>query len=84
MSDAIEEPVEEAPVVEVRGLIRKYGDLVAVNDVSFTVKRGEMFGLIGPDGAGKTTTIRMLLGLVTPTAGTAVFVNRKGALRRFW
>ncbi len=64
MSDAL-----EAPVVEVAGLVRKYGDLVAANDVSFTVKRGEMFGLIGPDGAGKTTTLRVILGLLAPHGG---------------
>jgi ABC-2 type transport system ATP-binding protein len=69
MSDALQAPVEEAPVVEVSGLVRKYGDLVAANDVSFTVKRGEMFGLIGPDGAGKTTTLRVILGLLAPHGG---------------
>jgi len=59
----------ESPVVEVKGLVRKYGDLVAANDVSFTVRRGEMFGLIGPDGAGKTTTLRVILGLLAPHGG---------------
>jgi len=56
-------------VVEVSGLVRRYGDLVAANEVSFTVKRGEMFGLIGPDGAGKTTTLRVILGLLAPHGG---------------
>jgi len=69
MSDAVGTPVEDAPVVEVTGLVRKHGDLVAANDVSFTVKRGEMFGLIGPDGAGKTTTLRVILGLLAPHQG---------------
>jgi ABC-2 type transport system ATP-binding protein len=64
-----EGPAEDAPVVEVSGLVRRYGDLVAANDVSFTVRRGEMFGLIGPDGAGKTTTLRVILGLLAPHAG---------------
>ena len=59
----------EAPIVEVSGIVRKYGDLVAVSDVSFTLRRGEMFGLIGPDGAGKTTTLRVILGLLAPTSG---------------
>lgn len=59
----------EAPVVEVAGLVRRYGDVVAVNDVSFTVGRGEMFGLIGPDGAGKTTTLRVILGLLPAHGG---------------
>lgn len=59
----------DGPVVEVEGLVRRYGDLVAANDVSFTVERGEMFGLIGPDGAGKTTTLRVILGLLAPHGG---------------
>jgi ABC-2 type transport system ATP-binding protein len=64
----VSEP-SEGPVVEVSGLVRRYGDLVAARDVSFTVGRGEMFGLIGPDGAGKTTTLRVILGLLTPHGG---------------
>jgi ABC-2 type transport system ATP-binding protein len=56
--------------VEVRGLTRRYGPLLAVEDASFEVRRGEMFGLIGPDGAGKTTTLRVVLGLIAPHAGT--------------
>lgn len=59
----------EGPVVEVSGLVRRYGNLVAANDVSFSVLRGEMFGLIGPDGAGKTTTLRVILGLLAPHGG---------------
>lgn len=59
----------ESPVVEVSGLVRRYGDLVAADDVSFMVERGEMFGLIGPDGAGKTTTLRVILGLLAPHGG---------------
>jgi ABC-2 type transport system ATP-binding protein len=57
-------------LVDVRDLTRRYGELVAVQGVSFEVRRGEMFGLIGPDGAGKTTTLRVVLGLLTPHAGT--------------
>ena len=59
------------PVVRVAHLTRRYGALTAVEDVSFEVRRGEMFGLIGPDGAGKTTTLRVLLGLL-PAHGGAV------------
>ncbi len=59
----------EAPVVEVCGLVRKYGEITAASDVSFEVQRGEMFGLIGPDGAGKTTTLRVILGLLAPHGG---------------
>src|SRR6185295_6795265 len=50
--------------VQVDGLTRRFDEMVAVVNISFTVHRGEMFGLIGPDGAGKTTTLRVLLGLL--------------------
>jgi ABC-2 type transport system ATP-binding protein len=56
-------------VVLVERLTRRYGGVVAVADVSFEVRRGEMFGLIGPDGAGKTTTLRVALGLLAPHGG---------------
>ncbi|HEX3556767.1 MAG TPA: ABC transporter ATP-binding protein [Thermoanaerobaculia bacterium] len=61
----------EAPeaVVVVQGMTRRYGAVVAAEDVTFDVRRGEMFGLIGPDGAGKTTTLRVVLGLLAPNAG---------------
>ena len=58
------------PLVEASGLTRRFGDVAAVSDVSFTVRRGEMFGLIGPDGAGKTTTLRMVLGLLKADGGS--------------
>lgn len=57
--------------IEAHGLIRKFGDLVAVDGVSFDVEQGEIFGFLGPNGAGKTTTINMLCTLLRPTAGTA-------------
>ena len=57
--------------IEVQGLTRRFGDFVAVNNVSFTVRRGEIFGFLGSNGAGKSTTIRMLCGLLRPSAGTA-------------
>jgi ABC-2 type transport system ATP-binding protein len=57
-------------VVAVQGMTRRYGSLVAAEDVTFEVRRGEMFGLIGPDGAGKTTTLRVVIGLLAPNAGT--------------
>jgi ABC-2 type transport system ATP-binding protein len=56
-------------VVRVQGLVRRYGARAAVDGVSFEVRRGEMFGLIGPDGAGKTTTLRTILGLAPPDGG---------------
>src|ERR1044072_4231464 len=56
-------------IVEVRNLRKEFADTVAVKDISFAVKRGEIFGLLGPNGAGKTTTIHMMLGLTRPTSG---------------
>ena len=58
-------------VVETHGLTRKFGSLVAVDDVTFAIARGEIFGVLGPNGSGKTTTIRMLCGLLAPSAGDA-------------
>jgi ABC-2 type transport system ATP-binding protein len=60
------------PTVEVRGLTKRFGTVVAVDDLSFSVAPGLVTGFLGPNGAGKTTTLRMLLGLVSPTAGTAL------------
>ena len=57
--------------IEVRHLTRRFGNFVAVNDVSFDVREGEIFGFLGSNGAGKSTTIRMLCGLLQPTSGTA-------------
>lgn len=56
-------------MIEVEGLQKKYGDLLAVDDVSFTARPGEIFGLLGPNGAGKTTTISCISGLLTPGGG---------------
>lgn len=59
-------------MIEVEGLTRKYGDLVAVDDVSFSIGKGEVVGLLGHNGAGKTTIMRMLTGYIEPTAGSVV------------
>ena len=56
-------------MLEVTGLHKRYGDLVAVEDVSFAAKPGEMVGLLGPNGAGKTTTVSMIAGLLAPDRG---------------
>ena len=61
--------------VVIRGLRKTFGAIVAVNDLDLTIRRGEVFGLLGPNGSGKTTTIRMLCGLMAPTAGTASVVG---------
>ncbi len=55
--------------LEIRSVTKSFGDIVAVNNCSLTVERGEMFALVGPDGSGKTTTIRMLCGIVQPSGG---------------
>jgi drug efflux transport system ATP-binding protein len=60
-----------ATAIEARNLTRRFRDFVAVNDVSFDVRAGEVFGFLGSNGAGKSTTIRMLCGLLRPTSGTA-------------
>jgi ABC-2 type transport system ATP-binding protein len=60
------------PAIDVRGLTRRFGQFVAVDGVSFEVRRGEIFGFLGSNGAGKSTTIRMLCGLLKPTSGTAI------------
>jgi ABC-2 type transport system ATP-binding protein len=58
--------------IEVRRLTRRFGAFVAVNDLTFDVRQGEIFGFLGSNGAGKSTTIRMLCGLLRPTSGTAL------------
>jgi ABC-2 type transport system ATP-binding protein len=59
------------PLLDVQGLTKKFGDFTAVDHVTFTVQPGEVLGYLGPNGSGKTTTIRMLCGLIKPTEGTA-------------
>ena len=64
-----------AAIIETQSLARSFGDIKAVDGVSFTIGQGEMFGLVGPDGAGKTTTIRMLCGILAPSSGTATVLG---------
>lgn len=59
----------------VEDLTKRFGDFTAVNNINFQVKRGEIFGFLGPNGSGKTTTIRMMLGLMQPTLGTVQVLN---------
>ncbi len=61
-------------VLEIKNIVKKFGDFTAVNNVSLNVKEGEIFGILGPNGAGKTTTINMVLGLLKPDSGS-IMVN---------
>ncbi|CAN7277269.1 ATP-binding cassette domain-containing protein [Pararhizobium sp. LjRoot255] len=60
---------DDRPVIEARGLTKRFGDFTAAEDITFDIRRGEIFGLLGPNGAGKSTTFKMLCGLLKPTAG---------------
>src|ERR687898_725465 len=65
-----------ASVLEVRGFTKKFGDFVAVDSLSFEVRRGDVYGFLGPNGSGKSTTIRAVLGLVEPTEGEINLLGR--------
>ncbi|MEK6815742.1 MAG: ABC transporter ATP-binding protein [Nitrospirota bacterium] len=79
---------ETVPAIEVRDLVKRYGDAPAVQGVSFAIRRGEIVGLLGPNGAGKTTILQTLLGTLTPTSGSVRFFgldfagNREAILAR--
>src|SRR6266487_3313115 len=66
----------DGPPIEVRGLLKRYGEITAVDDVDLTVNPGDVFGYLGPNGAGKTTSLRMMLGLIRPTAGSVRLFGR--------
>ncbi len=70
MSESLKSPTTTAPAIRVQNLVKRYGDFVAVNDVSFSIKEGEIFGIIGPNGAGKTTTVECISGLRVPDSGS--------------
>ncbi|GAG18030.1 unnamed protein product, partial [marine sediment metagenome] len=63
--------MSQKPIIETQNLTKSYGGQVAVNDLTFAVEEGEIFGFLGPNGSGKTTTLLMLLGLTEPTRGWA-------------
>ncbi len=69
-------------VIETRGLSKAYGSTLAVDDLDITVERGQVFGFLGPNGSGKTTTIGMLLGIITPTAGSFRLLGAEAARER--
>ena len=64
------------PPIEVRGLVKRYGELTAVDHVDLTVQTGDVYGYLGPNGAGKTTSLRMMLGLIRPTEGSVRLFGR--------
>ncbi|RMI05074.1 ABC transporter ATP-binding protein, partial [Cellulomonas triticagri] len=70
-------PPDATHAIEVSHLTKTFGQVRAVDDLTFTVRPGRVTGFLGPNGAGKTTTLRMLLGLVTPTSGTATVGGRR-------
>jgi ABC-2 type transport system ATP-binding protein len=73
-------PMEAPPrpaVVSVSSLSKRYGDILAVDDITFSLEAGTVTGYLGPNGAGKTTTLRLLLGLAEPTAGEALVFGRR-------
>src|SRR6266852_6907144 len=86
--DRLSSGIVSPSVIQVESLTKRFGDVVAVDRLSFEVRRGEIFGLLGPNGAGKTTTIQLLLGLTTPTSGVArvlgleVQKHRRAVLQR--
>ncbi|HEY6674365.1 MAG TPA: ATP-binding cassette domain-containing protein, partial [Rubrobacteraceae bacterium] len=65
------------PALELAGLTKRFGDFVAVEDLSLVVRRGDVYGFLGPNGSGKSTTIRMILGLVRPTSGEVRIFGRQ-------
>src|ERR1700674_1834402 len=69
-------------MIEARGLTKRYGDKLAVDDLSFTVQPGVVTGFLGPNGAGKSTTMRMILGLDAPTKGVSTINGQRYADQR--
>lgn len=65
----------ESPVISVENLVKKFGDFTAVNEISFEIYRGEIFGFLGANGAGKSTTIKILCGIMKPTSGKVVVLG---------
>jgi branched-chain amino acid transport system ATP-binding protein len=73
------------PILEVKGLTKRFGGLIAVNNVDLTVEQGEIFAMIGPNGAGKTTLFNLVAGLYKPTSGQIIFNGRSVyPVREFW
>ena len=75
MSDEMQNGASGKPVIEASDLTRRFGKVVAVDQLNLAIGRGEIFGLIGPDGAGKTTAIRLLAAVMLPSAGQAAVLG---------
>jgi ABC-2 type transport system ATP-binding protein len=75
--------VPSVRVIEARKLSKRYGDTLAVDDLSFTVEAGQVTGFLGPNGSGKSTTMRMIVGLDTPTSGAVTVGGRTYGSMRF-
>ncbi len=73
--EATESVVQQEMIIEARGLIKSYQQKTVVNNLSFSVKKGEIFGLLGPNGAGKSTTLEMIEGIRKPDAGTVILAG---------
>ncbi len=69
-------------ILKIKNLCKQYGDFSAADNISFSVKRGEVVGLLGPNGAGKTTTINMILGILEPSSGQIEFLGKDAAQNR--
>lgn len=83
LSPTAKKPVSGERAISVSDLTRRFGDFTAVDRVSFEVRRGEIFGFLGPNGSGKTTTIRMLCGLLLPTSGRASVLGQDMAVSAY-
>ncbi|MGZ7132343.1 MAG: ATP-binding cassette domain-containing protein [Halobacteriota archaeon] len=80
MTEQLSDHLTDAYALQVQGLTKRYGDLVAVDELTLQIKKGEIFGFLGPNGAGKTTAINMMVGLLSPTGG-AVLINGQDRAR---
>src|SRR4051812_17725431 len=76
-TDIASAPTLIEPVLRVRGLSKRYGEVAAVDALTFALEPGTITGFLGPNGAGKTTTLRLLLGLAQPSAGEALIFGRR-------
>jgi ABC-2 type transport system ATP-binding protein len=80
MTEQLSDHKTDTYALQAQGLTKRYGDLVAVDDLTLQIKKGEIFGFLGPNGAGKTTAINMMVGLLSPTGG-AVLINGQDRAR---